>query len=259
MILKYFLISLIALSLVGSQLSCSPMKPRELANPAQLPPSQELTEVRTTAPYILDTGDEVTVRVSGFNINELSRTAVINNSGEVYLPLLGTVKLAGKTVPQAREMVNVGLKKYYVDPQVEFSTNASKQQISVFGEVNGPGTFSYRRPLMIMEGIAKAGWFNKDANRKRVILIRRAHDKFNVVAVNTGDFFQDGSSAPEFYLQGGDVVYVTPSAITSIERFMQKMQNSLQPILTVEQMIILWPLISNVLQGKTLSPTISVP
>ncbi len=250
-------VTLIAMLL--TTFSCTKVRSRELTDPAQLPPSQDVTEVRTMAPYLLDTGDEVTVRVSGFNMKELSRTAVINNSGEVYLPLLGPVKLAGQTVPQAREMVTAGLRKYYVDPQVELSTNAAKQQVSVFGEVNGPGTFSYRRPLMILEGIAKAGWFNRDANRKQVLLIRRANDQYNVFAVNTGEFLQDGSKVPDFYLQSGDVVYVTPNTISNIERFMQKMQNSLQPILTVEQMIILWPLISNVIQGKSLQPSISVP
>lgn len=239
--------------------SCTTIRSRELEDPAQLPPSQDITEIRASAPYILDTGDEVTIRVWGYGFDELQRTAIINNSGEIYFPLLGAVKLSGQSVPGARELVANGLKKYFVDPQVEFSTTASRQQIHVFGEVNSPGTFAFHRPLLMMEGLARAGWFNRDANRQKVLLIRRAQDKYNVFSVNSGDFFQDGAKVPAFFLQSGDIVYVMPSKIANVERFMQRLQNILQPLLTAEQMIILAPMIIDVIQGKRLYAPISIP
>jgi protein involved in polysaccharide export with SLBB domain len=259
MIWKQIPAYLISSAVLLALMSCNTVRPRELTDPAQLPPSQETTETRTMSPYVLDIGDEVNIRLWGYNFKEIERTAIINNSGEIYFPMLGPVKLAGQTVPKVRETMIAGLKRYYVDPNVEVTTNASRQQVHVFGEVNTPGIYSFRRPLILMEGIAKAGWFNQDANRQRILLIRRANDKYNVFSVNTGDFLKDGSNVQAFYLQSGDVVYVTPNTISNIQRFMKKMQDTLQPILTAEQMIIMWPLIVDVVRGKSLQPAISIP
>jgi protein involved in polysaccharide export with SLBB domain len=242
-----------------SVLSCNPVRSRELENPAQLPASQDNAEVRTSAPYVLDAGDEVTIRVWGYSFDEVQRSAVINNSGEIYFPMLGPVKLAGKTVPAARETIAAGLKKYYVDPQVELSTTASRQQVHVLGEVNNPGTFSFRRPLLLYEALAKARWFNLSANRQRVLLVRRANDQYQVFSVNTGDVFKDGTKAPSFYLQSGDIVYAMPTNITNMERFMQKIQNIMQPLLSLEQIIILGPQFVNAVKGKLILTPIAVP
>jgi protein involved in polysaccharide export with SLBB domain len=230
---------------------------QQFQNPDQAPPSQALTEVKPMAPYVLEIGDEVSIRIWGFD--ELKRNSVmINNSGEIYFPLIGSVKLAGKTVPEAKKIMVAALKEYIVDPQVELTTSTNRQQVFIFGEVNHPSTISYRRPLLVVEAIAKAGWFNLDANRKTVLVVRKADNKFHVFSVNVGDLFQNGSRVPEFYLQGGDLVYVFPSGIVKLERFLQHIQTMAQPFLTVEQAVVLWPQFVDALRGKTTAPGLAI-
>jgi polysaccharide export outer membrane protein len=229
--------------------SCSQTVARKLESPAQLPPSQETTQVRTMAPYIMEVGDEVSVKVWGFD--DLTKTATIDNSGEINLPLLGNLKLAGQTMPRAREMIATRLKKYIIDPQVDVTSSVSRQQVYVFGEVTTPGSISYRRPLMVLEAISRAGWFNRDANRQTVLLVRRSADKFHVFSVDTAGLFQDGSKIPEVYLQSGDLVYVSPRGIVQLERFLTHLQTIAQPFLTIEQAVVLWPQFIDALRGKT--------
>jgi polysaccharide export outer membrane protein len=192
-------------------------------------------------------------------------SVVINNSGEIYYPFIGAVKMAGLTVPKAQELLVTRLKKYIVDPQVELTSSTNRQTVYVLGEVNtttstgsttsNTGVVTFKRPLLVTEAIAKAGWFNRDANRKNVLVIRRADNKFNVYSVNTGDVLKDGSNIPEFYLQAGDMVYVPPMGIVKLERFLQHIQTLAQPFLTIEQAVVLWPQFFNVLTGKTTSAT----
>ncbi len=204
--------------------------------------------MRTTAAYVLEVGDEVTIQVWGFD--DLKKTAYIDNSGEITFPMVGPLKVAGQSLPKARELLTARLKKYIVDPQVEFTTTTGRQQVYVFGEVSNPGIVTYRRPLTVLEAITKVGWFTLAANRKNVALVRKAENKHYVYTVNTGELFQDGSKVPEIYLQAGDLVYVSPRGIIQFERFLAHLQTIAQTFLTIEQAVVLWPQFINAIEGK---------
>jgi protein involved in polysaccharide export with SLBB domain len=240
-------------------LGCSAGASQNIENPALLPPSQSITETRITAPYILDVGDEVKILVWGFD--DLKQTTVVDNSGEIIIPMLGPVKVAGQSVPKTREMIAAGLKKYIVNPQVDVSTvGAARSQILVFGEVTTPGIITFKRPLMLVEAIAKAGWFNRDANTRTVLLVRRAEGKNYVSSINFAQIFQHGVKTNDFYLQSGDLVYVSPKGIVKLERFLQHINTIAQPFLTIEQAVVLWPQFFDVISGKTItgSPGLSI-
>jgi len=240
----------------SSIVSCESIKSVKLENPAQLPPSQDNTQVRTGPHYVLDVGDEVTIKVWGFD--DLQKTAYLDNAGEITFPLLGRLKLAGQTVPKAREMLTTGLKKYIVDPQVDFTTSTGRHQVYVFGEVNNPGMYVYRRPLMVLEAIARAGWFNRDANRQTIVLVRQAQGKYHVVSVATGDMFKHGSKIQEVYLQSGDLLYVSPMGIVKLERMLQHLSALAQPFLTLEQAVVLWPQFVDALEGRRAGTGLSI-
>jgi len=227
------------------------------AIPSRMPPSQDTTEVRTTEPYVLAVGDELTIKVWGFD--DLEREVTINNTGEIYYPLLGRVKLAGLTVPEARELMNTQLSRYIQNPQLELATTTNRQQIYVFGEVNDPQIVSYSRPMMVLEAISQAGWFNLEADRKTVLVVRRADNRFRVFAMDTSELFQDGSKAVPVYLQSGDLVYVGPKKIVDIERFARHLQGILQPIITFEQAVVLIPAIVDAITWKRNEVTFAIP
>jgi len=230
---------------------------KPLEDVQQLPTSQATSEIRTTAPYILDVGDEVNIKVWGFD--ELQKTVTINNSGDIYYPMLGRLRLAGKTIPQTQEMLTARLKQYLVDPQVDVTSTTGQQQVYVLGEVTNAGTLSYTRPLRVTEALARAGWFNNAANKSNVLLVRRAHDRFHVYRINAEKVLQNGSPAPQVFLQSGDLIYVPPRTIVNIGRFMTDVQSILQPFITAEQMIVLWPAFKNALKGGGTGLSISTP
>jgi protein involved in polysaccharide export with SLBB domain len=247
----------ILMAVLSSMASCTPIRSKPLSEVSEPPPSEGTNEVRVSKPYIFDVGDEVNIKVWGFD--NLQKTAIINTSGDIYYPLLGRLKLAGKTLPQAQEMITASLKKYLVDPQVDVTSTTGRQQIYVVGEVNTSGMIPYTRPLKVTEALARAGWFNQAANKSNVLLVRRADGRFNVYRLDAGKFLQDGNLEPQFYLQPGDLIYVPPKTITKVARYMQDISNILQPFMTAEQMVILWPQLKTALQGGQGGLSISTP
>jgi polysaccharide biosynthesis/export protein len=246
------LLLLVVLLVTGN---CTTSRSRPVGSVQEMPTSQGSTEIRTAKPYILDVGDEVNVKVWGFD--EFSKSGVVDNTGEISYPLLGRLKVAGKTLPQTQEMIKVGLKKYLVDPQVEVASSGGRNQVFVVGEVTNSGAISFTRPLKVTEAIAKAGWFNQYANRSNVLLVRRSADRFNVYKINVKETFQDGSIEPQLFLQPGDIVYVPTRKITTLSRLMFEIQNILQPFLTAEQMVVLWPSLRNAFSGQATGLSIS--
>ncbi|MFZ5447737.1 MAG: polysaccharide biosynthesis/export family protein [Thermodesulfobacteriota bacterium] len=236
------------------------IKAKPLEGGQQLPTSQSATETRTTQPYVLDVGDEVTIKVWGFD--DLQKTTIINSSGDIYYPMLGRLQLAGKTIPQAQEMLTAKLQRYVVDPQVDVTSTTGRFEVFVLGEVTTPGRYTYTRPLRVMEAIGRAGWFNEHANKSNVLLVRRAKDRFNVYQINANAVLKDESPAPQSYLlQPGDLVIVPPTAMRDIARFMNNIQAILQPFMTIEQMVVLWPAFRNAVEtgGAGLSISTTTP
>jgi protein involved in polysaccharide export with SLBB domain len=252
---KQFFATIILLVIMLFTGTCTTPRSRPVGSVQEMPNSQGSTEIRTAKPYILDVGDELSVKVWGFD--EFSKSCVVDNTGEVNYPLLGRLKVAGKTLPQAQEMLKTGLKKYLVDPQVEVASSGGRNQVFVVGEVSNSGAVSFTRPLKVTEAIAKAGWVNQYANKSNILLVRRSADRFNVYKINIGETFQDGSVEPQLFLQPGDIVYVPPRKITTISRFMFEIGQAIQPFLTAEQMVVLWPSLRSAFSGGTTGLSIS--
>ena len=75
-----------------------------------------VTRDETPNAYEINVGDEVSVE-SATNTN-LRRTLVVLPDGTITLPLLGQVRAASLTVPQLRDELEKGYKKYYKVPAI---------------------------------------------------------------------------------------------------------------------------------------------
>ncbi len=220
-----------------------------------MPTSDQASEVRTTKPYVLDVGDQLNISV--WNFSELSKTVTIENSGDINYPLVGRVKLAGKTLPQAQELLTAKLDKYLVKPQVDINASKARQEVFVLGEVNDPGRITYTRPLTITEALGQAKGFNFSAKKSNVLLVRRSAGKYNVYRVDTTEVLKDQGQMPQLFLQPGDLVYVPPTGLVNLARIMNSVQSIMGPFATAEQMVVLWPQFKNALEGKGVGLSIS--
>jgi len=198
---------------------------------------------------ILGSGDEIIINV--WRHDDLKRTVQIDPSGNIYVPLAGKVEASGLTISQLREKIAFGLSKYIIDPQIDINvSNLKSRKVHILGEVKSAGTFTLDQKMLVWEAISQAGGFTTDANQKNVLLVRNENGVARVAALNIHDMLKTGKIDQNIYLKSGDVVYVPPSFIANLERFMQRFNNIISPLINLERGIILGQDAYDVLTGE---------
>jgi polysaccharide export outer membrane protein len=131
----------------------------------------------------------------------------VSDSGTVFLPILGTFKVADKPLNEVEALIQTKLDTYVRNAAVKIRLVSFK--ISVLGEVRLPGTYYiYNEMLTIPEALGYAGDMTDNADRTQIRLIRR---KQGVVTINTIDMTSsDVLGSKNFYLQPNDVLYAVP-------------------------------------------------
>jgi polysaccharide export outer membrane protein len=155
----------------------------------------------------------------------------INQTGEINLPIIGNLKVSGLSVTEAKQLIDVELKKYF--KVYHLVVQLTEMPFTVIGEVARAGRFSGMvNQVTIMEALALAGDFTSVANRKNVTIIRQNPEGVKVFKV---DFTQaDLINSPYYILRPNDVIYVEPLKSRSIGNFssFQSALNTITPLLT---------------------------
>ena len=118
-------------------------------------------KVRST--YLLGPDDQL--EISGPELTEsANKPARIDSEGNVQVPLLGRVHVAGMTVQETEQKLNKDLTKYIRDPQVVVSVSEIRSQpVSVLGAVNSPGVHQVQGHKTLLEMLSLAGGVRQDA------------------------------------------------------------------------------------------------
>lgn len=148
------------------------------------------------------------------NVNPASESAlylkgyVVDDSGKVTIPIIGDVKVAGKTIMEVKDTLQSLLDGYF-----KYSTLDVKLlsfRISVLGEVARNGNFPiYREEINLLEAIAVSGGMTDFSRKDNVKIIRDIGEgKKEVMRVDFSS--PDILNHPWYYLKPNDIVYVEP-------------------------------------------------
>jgi polysaccharide export outer membrane protein len=136
---------------------------------------------------------------------------VIDKNGEINLPVVGKIKIEGLTVEQAQTAIQEKVDQYIQGAVV--SCKMLNYKVSILGEVNRPGTYTFYQPCVsLFQVLAAAGDLTYYGNREKVKIIRKTktEDIVYTVDLRNVDILQDKN----MYLQPDDVVYVEPNKNT---------------------------------------------
>ena len=132
-------------------------------------PATYLVEVK--GPYALDTGD--VVRVSVYGEAELTKSYRVDDGGALAVPLVGTVKVRGKTTQQAAAAIRAALAAGYIrDPSVAVEIEAYRP-FFIQGAIKSGGQFPYVYGMTVRAAISTAGGYTDTADRTRAVIYRR--------------------------------------------------------------------------------------
>jgi polysaccharide export outer membrane protein len=132
---------------------------------------------------------------------------LVDASGAIELPLLGSIKVAGLTTSEAKELIKSKLKLYLKEPTV--NVRFLNYKISVMGEVLHPSVYVIpNESVTLPEALSLAGDITIFGKRTNVLVIRDVNGKkeFGRVDLTSRDVF----SSPYYYLHANDVIYVEP-------------------------------------------------
>ena len=131
---------------------------------------QSLAAAATAAPK-LQPGDKI--RVNVFGEEKLSGDYEIDQSGQISLPLAGTVQAQGLTQTELEQALAKKFRSEYLrNPKVTV-TIATLRPFYMMGEVTKPGEYPYKSGLNILTALAIAGGPTYRASRNTVQIQRR--------------------------------------------------------------------------------------
>ncbi|UCC94687.1 MAG: polysaccharide biosynthesis/export family protein [Candidatus Omnitrophota bacterium] len=85
------------------------------------------------------------------------------------------------------------------------------KNIAVFGQVNTPGKYPFRKGLTVIDAISEAGGFTDVANQNGVRVVREGGKEKRVIRVPVGHILKTGDKARDIELEEGDTVVVPES------------------------------------------------
>jgi len=161
--------------------------------------NQEVTEViNGGTSETSQMNNEAGLFIYGYNVND---------SGYIEIPVIGQVKVEGKTMEEARENIEEKTATHLKNATVVVKLVSFKY--SVIGEVAQPGVYqNFNNQLTVLEAIGRAGDINEFGDRRQVMVIRSSVDGTHTYRIDLTQKEIIGS--PGFFLLPNDIVYVQP-------------------------------------------------
>ena len=159
-------------------------EPAATPAPTQTPEDPEDVEIKKALvqPYVnylskyeLGPQDVISIEVFGQCDKGLCKTIAISPTAIIYFPFIpGGLFVGGKTTEQVGKEIQKKLDEYIIEPQV--TVNLEKvvsAEFAVLGKVGAPGVRTMTRKYTVYEAITESGGLLPDADKKRILLMRR--------------------------------------------------------------------------------------
>jgi polysaccharide biosynthesis/export protein len=162
--------------------------------------------------YLLTPGD--VIKVSVFKNPDLLLDARVSEAGTIGFPLLGSVPVAGLTLPAAERKIAQLLKDggFVLNPQVNILlTTAVGNQVAVLGQVNRPGRYPIEGAGGNLTGmLAQAGGIAATGADVVIVTGLRNTKPFRR-EIDVVNMSLTGTAADDIELRGGDTLFVNRS------------------------------------------------
>ncbi|GGD34928.1 hypothetical protein GCM10012288_06120 [Malaciobacter pacificus] len=171
----------------------------------------------TPSNYILNYEDKLNIVIYGAT-NENFKLS-INNNGNVTIPLVGELKLIGKTFEEAKTLIEEEVKKAYPNSTnilVDISEFTSIQ-VTISGLVNAPGLYNLTSFSTIKDAILNSGGILPSGSYRNISLKR---DGKVIKNFDLYELIRYGKNSSDMTLKNGDIIVVNPvSKQVSIKGF----------------------------------------
>jgi protein involved in polysaccharide export with SLBB domain len=164
------------------------------------------------ANYRLAPNDLLNVTV--YDEPDLTAQVRLAGDGTAIFPLVGSVPLGGKTIPQATAILRERyLAGYLVNPQVSLIIQTyAKRSFTVLGQVQRPGSYEIvgDETIPLLQAVGMAGGYTRIADPGNITVRRTESGKEQVMRFN-GKRMAKGYPSLDLVVRPGDVITVGES------------------------------------------------
>jgi polysaccharide export outer membrane protein len=148
--------------------------------------------------------------------NDANNGYIIDENGEILLPIVGKIKIGGLSVPDAKKEIQKQVNKYL--DNITVNIKMLNFYVVMMGEVVGQGRIqAEREQLTILDAIAMSGGFKDFANRNKIKIIRRDNLDVHIFYIDITD--QNILASEKIYLMPNDIVLVEPMRSKNIRAY----------------------------------------
>ena len=121
--------------------------------------------------YQLGTGDVISIVV--FGEDDLKREKIrLTDAGTISYPVLGELKVLGRTVGEVTAIIAEGLRgRYLVNPRVSVSVDEYRPYF-IHGQVEKGGGFPFQPGMTVRKAVSIAGGFKERASKEKIFIVR---------------------------------------------------------------------------------------
>jgi polysaccharide biosynthesis/export protein len=167
--------------------------------------------VPVTDDYVIGPGDEILIRAWGQI--DLNGKLVVDRDGNVFLPKVGTLSVAGLKYQQLPQYFRTAIGRVFRNFDLTVSLGQLRSiQVFVLGQARRPGSFTVSSLSTLVDALFSSGGPSATGSMRRIQLKR------NNVVVTDFDFYAlllKGDKSKDARLLPGDVIYI-PQAGPSI-------------------------------------------
>jgi protein involved in polysaccharide export with SLBB domain len=174
----------------------------------RVPPSTfaPLDMVPVTPDYVVGPGDELMIQVWGQVT--LNGRFTVDRAGNVYIPQVGTIHVAGQTFGQMQDYLKGHMSKIFRNFDLNVNMGQLRSiQVFVVGQARRPGNYTISSLSTLVNALFATGGPNPQGSMRHIELKRGGKI---VVDYDLYDLLLRGDKSNDVQLLPGDVIYIPP-------------------------------------------------
>ena len=159
-----------------------------------------------------------TIKVTVFQVEDLSGEYEVDLAGNIAMPLVGNVKAVDLTTQQLETQLERGFgAKYLQSPDVSVQIKkTTRNNVTVDGSVRQPGMYPVTGPMTLIQAVAMARGTDDGANPRRVAIFRTIEGQRMAAAFDLTSIRRGENPDPQIY--AGDIIVIDGSNVRAIQR-----------------------------------------
>jgi polysaccharide export outer membrane protein len=165
-----------------------------------------IDRVPVSANYAIGPGDELLIRAWGSI--DIDYRAVVDRNGNVYIPRVGTVSVAGLQYQQLQPYLKTAVSKFFRNFDLSVNIGQLRSiQIFVVGQARHPGSYTVSSLSTVVNAVFASGGPTSKGSMRHIQLKR---ENRVVTDFDLYDLIQHGDKSKDVQLLPGDVIYFAP-------------------------------------------------